>query len=67
MGNQHYGLARVFAKGRVTIPKKVRRILGINDGDTLAVYIDGGDIIYLPVDIIPKYSQGLPPSQKVSQ
>ncbi|MGJ9529858.1 AbrB/MazE/SpoVT family DNA-binding domain-containing protein [Actinotignum sp. GS-2025a] len=36
--------AKVKAKGRVTIPKSVRKRLGINKGDRIGFVVDGNDV-----------------------
>ena len=37
--------ARVDEKGRITLPKKVRRILGIQSGDELSIRIVGNKVV----------------------
>ena len=36
---------RIDDLGRVVIPKEIRKILRIREGDTLEIFVDGGDII----------------------
>ena len=36
---------KVLAKGQVTIPKAIRELLGINQGDDLVIVVDGERII----------------------
>jgi antitoxin PrlF len=36
--------AKVMSKGQVTIPKDVRKILGVGDGDHIYFIVDGNDI-----------------------
>ncbi len=36
--------ARVMAKGQVTIPKNIRRILGINTGDRVTFVVENGTV-----------------------
>ena len=36
--------ARVMAKGQVTIPKKIRSILGINTGDRVTFVVEDGSV-----------------------
>ena len=36
--------ARVMAKGQVTIPKKIRNILGIESGDRVTFIADGNTV-----------------------
>jgi AbrB family looped-hinge helix DNA binding protein len=36
--------ARVMSKGQVTIPKKVRAVLGIDTGDRVTFIVDGGNV-----------------------
>jgi AbrB family looped-hinge helix DNA binding protein len=41
-------------KGQVTIPKKVVNELGLVSGDTFDVYVEDGEIRFVPVVIRPK-------------
>ena len=36
--------ARVMSKGQVTIPKKVRSVLGIESGDRVTFIVDGNQV-----------------------
>lgn len=36
--------AKVMSKGQVTIPKKVRTVLGINSGDRVTFIVDGNTV-----------------------
>ncbi len=36
--------ARVMAKGQVTIPKKIRKILGIEPGDRVSFVVSGNEV-----------------------
>ena len=36
--------ARVMAKGQVTIPKNIRKILGINTGDRVTFVVEDGTV-----------------------
>lgn len=36
--------ARVMAKGQVTIPKKIRAILGIESGDRVSFVVSGNEV-----------------------
>ncbi len=36
--------ARVMSKGQVTIPKKVRAVLGIETGDRVTFIVEGGTV-----------------------
>lgn len=47
-------LATLKDKGQVTIPKKVVNELGLVSGDTFDVYVEDGEIRFVPVLIRPK-------------
>ena len=36
--------ARVMSKGQVTIPKNIRKILGINTGDRVTFVVEGNEV-----------------------
>lgn len=36
--------AKVMAKGQVTIPKDVRKVLGVNSGDRISFIVDGNEV-----------------------
>lgn len=36
--------AKVMAKGQVTIPKDVRKVLGVASGDRISFIVDGGTV-----------------------
>lgn len=36
--------AKVMAKGQVTIPKDVRKVLGVNNGDRITFIVDNGNV-----------------------
>lgn len=36
--------AKVMSKGQVTIPKDVREVLGINNGDRVSFIVEGGNV-----------------------
>ena len=36
---------RVTRRSQITVPKEVRKKLGIKEGDVLAVYVEGQEII----------------------
>ena len=36
--------ARVTSKGQVTIPKEIRRVLGIKEGDSLLFEVEGDEV-----------------------
>ncbi|WP_373498658.1 AbrB/MazE/SpoVT family DNA-binding domain-containing protein, partial [Desulfococcus sp.] len=49
-------LVKVGRNGQITIPKELRAILGIQEGDVLEIGIQGGNIILKPgsaVDTVP--------------
>jgi AbrB family looped-hinge helix DNA binding protein len=39
---------KVLQKGKVTIPVKIREMLGIKEGDTITLEIRGGYVVILP-------------------
>ena len=47
-------LATLKDKGQDTIPKKLVNQLGLVSGDTFDVYIEDGEIRFVPVVIYPK-------------
>jgi AbrB family looped-hinge helix DNA binding protein len=47
-------LATLKDKGQVTIPKKIVNQLGLVSGDTFDVYVEDGEIRFVPVVIRPK-------------
>ncbi|MCH4083979.1 MAG: AbrB/MazE/SpoVT family DNA-binding domain-containing protein [Olsenella sp.] len=47
-------LATLKDKGQVTIPKKIVNQLGLVSGDTFDVYVEDGEIRFVPVVIYPK-------------
>lgn len=36
--------AKVMSKGQVTIPKDVRKVLGVNNGDRVSFIVNNGDV-----------------------
>jgi len=50
-------LVRVKDKAQITLPAKVRRTLGIEEGDYLEVQLEGNRIVLIPQTVIAK----LPP------
>ena len=48
-------LVKILDGGKVTIPRDIRKTLGLRDGDYLAVTIHESkpQIVYFPVDIKP--------------
>ena len=44
MQNAFVNDARVMAKGQVTIPKKVREVLGVESGDRVTFIVEGDDV-----------------------
>ena len=36
--------AKVMAKGQITIPKDVRKVLGVENGDRVSFIVDGADV-----------------------
>lgn len=51
-GGQEY--AQISGKGRVTIPKKLRERLGLNEGDTVMVRITEGRLELVPMSMVPR-------------
>ncbi len=45
MEKKHYFKTRVRAKGQVTVPPKIREILGAEEGDNLIFHVKGGRVI----------------------
>lgn len=43
-------VARVGSRGRITIPKRIREILGLHPGDRFRVEEHEGDIFLVPVE-----------------
>lgn len=46
--------ARVLRKGRITIPKEVRHILNISEGDLIDLEISGSTVILRPKILVGK-------------
>lgn len=42
-------MAKITAKGQVTIPKKIRKMLGIESGDWIIFSVEGGKAMMYPV------------------
>jgi antitoxin PrlF len=42
-------MAKISAKGQITIPKEIRKALGVEPGDRLAFSIEGGKTVVYPV------------------
>ena len=53
--NNKLELVKILDGGKVTIPQNIRKILGLRDGDYLAVTLHESKprIVYFPVDIKP--------------
>ena len=50
---QHYK-ARVRTKGQITLPRPIRDLLGIEEGDDLAFYIDeSGRVVIDRLQVVP--------------
>jgi AbrB family looped-hinge helix DNA binding protein len=63
--------AKITSKGQITIPKEVRRLLGVREGDRLLFEIDSQGVRVLPVrskSVFAKYSgignPGIPSGKK---
>lgn len=50
--------ARVGSRGRITIPKRIREILGLQPGDRFRVEEHEGDIFLVPVESSLHYFEG---------
>ncbi|HHY36036.1 MAG TPA: AbrB/MazE/SpoVT family DNA-binding domain-containing protein [Firmicutes bacterium] len=55
-----YEIVRVTSKGQMTIPVSVRKILGIREGDSLAVRVDGNEIRLRKIEVIHPLSDADP-------
>ncbi len=44
LGNTFIDNAKVMAKGQITIPKDVREILGISNGDRVTFVVENGSV-----------------------
>lgn len=51
-------LVKVGRNGQITIPKELRAILGIREGDVLEIDIQGGSIILKPGSAVDKDPAG---------
>lgn len=43
--SKDFEVVKVTSKGQMTLPVHVRKSLGIREGDHLAVYVDGEDVV----------------------
>ncbi|MFQ5836842.1 MAG: AbrB/MazE/SpoVT family DNA-binding domain-containing protein [Candidatus Bathyarchaeia archaeon] len=52
-------LVKMFSGGKVTVPRSIRKMLRLRDGDYLAVTVDKvkAEIVYFPVSIKPARPQ----------
>jgi len=50
---------KVLQKGKITIPAKVREMLGIKEGDVLTLELQGGCIILFPPRTVPNPTESL--------
>lgn len=46
--------AQISGKGRVTIPKKIRERLGLEEGDTVMVRVTEGRLELVPMSMVPR-------------
>lgn len=46
--------AQISGKGRVTIPKRLRERLGLNEGDTVMVRVSEGRLELVPMSMVPR-------------
>ena len=44
LANAFVDSAKVMAKGQITIPKAVREVLGVSNGDRVTFIIEGNDV-----------------------
>ena len=44
MGNAFVDNAKVMAKGQITIPKDVRKVLGVEPGDRVSFIVEGNTV-----------------------
>lgn len=65
---------RVLQKGKITIPIKVREMLGIREGDTLTLEVRGGCIILLPpktvlnpTELLDGLMEGVPVGEPIKE
>ncbi|MEW6540392.1 MAG: AbrB/MazE/SpoVT family DNA-binding domain-containing protein [Bacillota bacterium] len=52
-----FEVVKVTSKGQMTLPVKVRKVLSIKEGEYLAVYVEGEDIILRRVSPFRKASR----------
>jgi len=54
--HEPFDIVKVISGGRVVIPRNLRRLLKINDGDYLAVYVEENPraVTLEPVTIVPQ-------------
>lgn len=57
-------LVKVIRHGQVTIPKELRDVLGIKEGDVLEAEIVGNIIVFKPKTLIDKTSTLSPQGEK---
>jgi len=50
---------KVLRKGRITIPAKIRKMLGIEEGDILTLELQRGCIVLLPPRAVPNPTESL--------
>lgn len=51
-----HGMVTVGTKGQIVIPKEVRDMLDLNEGDTLMAITKGGETIgFVKADNVPKF------------
>jgi len=48
-------LIKVKAKAQITLPAKVRRALGIEEGDYLEAKVEGNKVVLIPQTLITKF------------
>ncbi len=47
MKNELLASAKITSKGQITVPKKIRELLEVSDGDSIVFYKDMGNTIHI--------------------
>jgi len=53
-------MSRVIIKsrGQLTIPAKIRKVLGLDAGDLLEIEVSRGRIVLIPLQVVQRRSEG---------
>ena len=53
-------MSRVIIKsrGQITLPAKIRKVLGLNAGDLLEVEVSRGRIVLIPLQVVQRPHEG---------